>query len=789
MPDIVYPLDLTGVNPSNLVSNELHTTTESNFRDYFFIIPNFAPFFIDNFSLKQIVNGIETPLVEGVHYTFALEYLSGTRVTGKPMYGAISLNNPDQSALLKTSYQTLGGESVANRLYVLQTLADMVYNPRITLWELVTDKPDYFPPSPHYQDLPSTFGMNELITAINGIVQAIVDGRDESPFIRHLVDQNNPHAVTLQKLGFTLANAADVSTHTATDKLVTPASLTNLIQTIQEGTGLDATAVQALINQALANLPAPAVSDTITGPSVLYSGSEQSFQISNYDLGKTYTLTPKDPDWVDFYESNGKSKGFISSWITDVPHTGGFTLNSRVVDIPVVDYPTLPVQRIRNTFINNEGPTELKPGISIDAIHIDSYQYIDGGPPVDVPGHDIVVVGNAYYGRSSAIQTLTGDTDVGEGILKIYKETSGVFTEIASINSPYSGDANKQGFGFSVAISKEQDIFAVSHKYITGHTTTSEIRIYKRDSITQVWSYAYTITSPDLNDGFGYALSFGKYGDKLAITAPLKNKVYIFNVTPVTHSLNSVIDGIDYGLTSADKFGISVSLTWFNNTGFIAIGIDGYLNNVGGVFTATYDSGESSWFPLNDILTPNLTVGKFGCSVSMLDISDAPSILAVGDVYNGSVYIYELTHLGWKLEGNLTNFACSLGYCVSTALVNKVENSIPTIFAAYPTYQKDNRAITTDTITTTEFGGLAVIEKTQFGWEIVAKVFPSGNIQQGFFSHQLKPLSYVRNDLPYSDPNAHVNRIFTLMSNQAIVDINTSVPVEQLSLTLDVFSN
>ena len=95
MPTVTYPLDTSGVNPTNLVRNEVHTTTEAHFRDYYFIVPNFAPFFVDNFKLVHLKDGNEYILEEDVDFSFALPYVTGTRVTGKQMYGAITLNNLD----------------------------------------------------------------------------------------------------------------------------------------------------------------------------------------------------------------------------------------------------------------------------------------------------------------------------------------------------------------------------------------------------------------------------------------------------------------------------------------------------------------------------------------------------------------------------------------------------------------------------------------------------------------------------------------------------------------------
>ena len=54
MPTVTYPLDMSGNNQANLIEGELHTVSESHFKDYFFIVPEFAPFYVDNFSLSKI---------------------------------------------------------------------------------------------------------------------------------------------------------------------------------------------------------------------------------------------------------------------------------------------------------------------------------------------------------------------------------------------------------------------------------------------------------------------------------------------------------------------------------------------------------------------------------------------------------------------------------------------------------------------------------------------------------------------------------------------------------------
>lgn len=174
MPTVTYPLDMSGNNPANLIQNELHTVNEAHFKDYYFLVPQFAPFYVDNFSLVLSNNGNDIPLTEDVDYSFALQYVTGTRVSGKAMYGAVTLHNLNMNGILKVNYQTLGGDQIADRLVVLTTLADRAYNPRTTIWDILTDVPQALPPSPHYQDYDQFFGQEELVQMLGQIRDAIL---------------------------------------------------------------------------------------------------------------------------------------------------------------------------------------------------------------------------------------------------------------------------------------------------------------------------------------------------------------------------------------------------------------------------------------------------------------------------------------------------------------------------------------------------------------------------------------------------------------------------------------
>lgn len=171
---VTYPLDLSGVSSTNLVVNELHSCSEAKIRDYYFIVPDFAPFYIDNFKLELIDGSITKLLVEDVDYSFTIPYIAGTRHTGKQMYGGVTLHNLVATGILRMSYQTLGADQVVDKLYVLSYLADKVYNPRTTIWDVVTNVPNALPPTPHYQDYDDFKGQEEVVKKLSEIRDAIL---------------------------------------------------------------------------------------------------------------------------------------------------------------------------------------------------------------------------------------------------------------------------------------------------------------------------------------------------------------------------------------------------------------------------------------------------------------------------------------------------------------------------------------------------------------------------------------------------------------------------------------
>ncbi len=215
MTTVTYPFDPTGSAVSNLVTNEQHAVTEANYRDYFFIVPTFAPFFANNFKISLTAEGITRELVEGVDFDFALPFVAAQRSIGQPIYGGITLtNNITTGIITLEQYQTLGGDWIADQQYVYAQLAEKIYNPRITVWDMVTNVQTCFPPINHPLDIADVYGQQDLINAVLSLASSLAENpADHDLIIKHLADNFNPHHVTKDQVG--LGNVEDLAVVTS----------------------------------------------------------------------------------------------------------------------------------------------------------------------------------------------------------------------------------------------------------------------------------------------------------------------------------------------------------------------------------------------------------------------------------------------------------------------------------------------------------------------------------------------------------------------------------------------
>ena len=239
MSDPVLPFDPTGLASTNFVEDEVHTLTEINDSTYRLIVPTFAPFYLDNFNfVHRDSSGVITPLIEDVDYSFCLPYIGATRSIGKILYGGLSINRTFLNGTIEISYQSLGGDWCADAQYVLDRIAEKVYNPRTTVWDVVTNKTNQFPPINHDQNLDYVFGHQTLVDSINTVADKIVESQQQPHFVSHLLDSSNPHQTTKSQVcldiveNLPVATQQEIDDKTSVHKYVTLGQVLQLIQSL-----------------------------------------------------------------------------------------------------------------------------------------------------------------------------------------------------------------------------------------------------------------------------------------------------------------------------------------------------------------------------------------------------------------------------------------------------------------------------------------------------------------------------------------------------------------------------
>lgn len=196
-----YPFDPTGSQAGNRIINEQHIITPVNGRDYHFIVPRLAPFFVTNFLIKfRNQQNQEVTLIENVDWYFSHMFIAGSRATQRPMYGSISILNRNLAGVLTLTYNTVGGDWVLDSNQIAQIMADRAFNPRIVSWDQVANLPYSFPVIDHEWDLVDMVGMSDVVVALSDIKNAIL-ATGEGGIESHILDKNNPHQTNAYQVG------------------------------------------------------------------------------------------------------------------------------------------------------------------------------------------------------------------------------------------------------------------------------------------------------------------------------------------------------------------------------------------------------------------------------------------------------------------------------------------------------------------------------------------------------------------------------------------------------------
>lgn len=224
-----YPFDPTGTAPSNLIENELHTLTEVNSAPYRILIPTFAPFYVNNLLFEHVaLDGVATPLVEGVDFYCVLPYMAAQRSLGRPVYGGLAMISSLPQGTMRLRYQILGGEWCADADYIYERLLESDYNNRMTWWDRLTNVQQLFPPAQHDQSVQDVTGIETLVAKLEQIYAALLANPNQDPIIQaHILSQGNVHNLTALDLNLDqvpnlpLATDQEVIERQPVDKLLT----------------------------------------------------------------------------------------------------------------------------------------------------------------------------------------------------------------------------------------------------------------------------------------------------------------------------------------------------------------------------------------------------------------------------------------------------------------------------------------------------------------------------------------------------------------------------------------
>lgn len=182
--DYLYPLDVTGVAPTNKVVNERKTLNPPQEPlDFHFIIPAAGPFYRDSMKLTHITTNRE--LIRGIDWMPGHKFHAAsfeTQGVRGGIYMTILLMDRTLSGEVRMDeYQTLGGEWTLSENKILEILSNRAVDPRFVTYDEISGKPNVFPPIEHPHPGEDLTGMSEVVAANLEIASAIREGHSQLP--------------------------------------------------------------------------------------------------------------------------------------------------------------------------------------------------------------------------------------------------------------------------------------------------------------------------------------------------------------------------------------------------------------------------------------------------------------------------------------------------------------------------------------------------------------------------------------------------------------------------------
>ena len=222
----LYPFDPHGNATTNLINNELQALQSPGPEDYYFIIPQAAPFFVSSLTVRNHADN--STYQEGVDYVIGHYFVEAMNKTGRAIAGSIRFLRHDIAGVVSLTYQTVGGEWGFDDTAVLKELSNKAVNPLVRAWGQIDPLPYSFPPIAHDQSVDDLIGFEDVTDALDRIVTA-VNNAATAAASAHETDLTNPHNVTKTQVGlgevnnYAVATEAEARTGLRSDRYMTPA--------------------------------------------------------------------------------------------------------------------------------------------------------------------------------------------------------------------------------------------------------------------------------------------------------------------------------------------------------------------------------------------------------------------------------------------------------------------------------------------------------------------------------------------------------------------------------------
>ncbi len=209
-----YPLDLTGINPNNLVPAEPHTLPAGINRA---IVPNYGAYYAKSLVVRD--TGTGQVLVPNEQFKAVQLYQEATTTTGLEVTSVVVVIDPNVGSDVEITYQAIGGEFSYSVQALREMLTTLDLDNRPVNWGDILGTPTEYPAAPHLHDAGDLYGFEYLVEALDAIRRAVLIGNeaalDEIRSYVNVLDNRILPAATLEESLAGLSN----------DVVITPKTL------------------------------------------------------------------------------------------------------------------------------------------------------------------------------------------------------------------------------------------------------------------------------------------------------------------------------------------------------------------------------------------------------------------------------------------------------------------------------------------------------------------------------------------------------------------------------------